>query len=96
VEKDNTKEKNNDQQELLEKAISGVEAMLQTQVVMITGDLSPRKVMILVEWESKEAFENYINDPLLKEVHAHRENGSGDYIWQSFEKLEDFRPFFRD
>ena len=62
----------------------------------LKGDLTPRKVMILVEWESKEAFENYINDPLLKEVHAHRENGSGDYIWQSFEKLEDFRPFFRD
>lgn len=62
----------------------------------LKGDLSPRKVMILVEWESKEAFENYINDPLLKEVHAHRENGSSDYIWQSFEKLEDFRPFFRD
>jgi len=44
------KEKNNDQQELLEKAISGVEAMLQTQVVMITGDLSPRNSLPKDKW----------------------------------------------
>lgn len=60
------------------------------------GDLSPRQVMILVEWDSREAFFNYINDPNLQDLHPHRENGTSDYIWQSFEKLSDFRIFFAD
>jgi len=44
------KDKNNDQQELLEEAISGVEAMLQTQVAMIIGDLSPRGSLPKDKW----------------------------------------------
>lgn len=58
------------------------------------GDLSPRQVMILVEWESKEAFLHYRNDPKLKDLHPHRENGTSDYVWITFDKLEDFRVFF--
>lgn len=58
------------------------------------GDLSPRQVMILVEWESKEAFSHYRNDPNLADLHPHRENGTSDYIWITFDKLEDFRVFF--
>lgn len=59
------------------------------------GDLSPRAVMILVEWDSREAFQNYVDDPALKDLHPHRENGAGDYIWQLFDRIEDFRPVLK-
>ena len=31
----------------------------------VTGDIEPRQVLILVEWESKEAFDSYRDDPDL-------------------------------
>lgn len=62
----------------------------------IKGDLSPRSVLILVEWESKEAFDSYRNDPALSDLHPHRENGTTNYIWQLFDKLDDLRPIFKD
>lgn len=60
------------------------------------GDLSPRAVLVLVEWESKESFEAYLNDPSLADLHPHRENGTSNYIWQLFDKLEDLRPILKD
>lgn len=60
----------------------------------VAGDLSPRQVFILVEWASKEAFDSYCNDPSLADLHPHRENGTKDYIWQLFDKIEDLRPIF--
>jgi len=61
----------------------------------VTGDLTPRTAMILVEWESREAFENYLKDPALGDLHPHRENGTDNYIWQLFDKLEDLRPLLK-
>lgn len=61
----------------------------------VQGDITPRTVMILVEWESKEAFESYRNDPQLADLHPHRENGSTNYIWHLFDKLEDLRPILK-
>ena len=29
----------------------------------MTGDIEPRTVLILVEWDSKDAFDSYCNDP---------------------------------
>jgi uncharacterized protein (DUF1330 family) len=58
----------------------------------VTGDLTPRSALILVEFESREAFENYCNDPALKDLHPHRTNGTSNYIWQLFDKLSDLRP----
>ena len=29
----------------------------------VTGEIEPREVLILVEWESKDAFDSYCNDP---------------------------------
>lgn len=52
-------------------------------------------MMILVEWSSKEAFEGYRNDPNLAELHPHRVNGSKNYIWHLFDKLEDLRSVLR-
>ena len=34
----------------------------------VAGDMQPRRVMILVEWSSKEAFDRYCNDPQLADT----------------------------
>ena len=39
----------------------------------VTGDIAPRQVLILVEWESRAAFESYRQDPALVDLHPHRE-----------------------
>ena len=59
------------------------------------GNISPRTVMIVVEWESKEAFDRYCNDPALPDLHAHRDNGTDNYIWHLFDKLDDLRPILK-
>lgn len=61
----------------------------------VQGDITPRTVMILVEWESAEAFEHYRRDPKLADLHPHRENGTTNYIWHLFDKLEDLRPILK-
>ena len=60
------------------------------------GDIEPRMVLVLVEWESKEAFESYRDDPALADLHPHRVDGTGNYIWHLFDKLEDLRPILKD
>ena len=60
-----------------------------------SGTIEPRTVMILVEWESKEAFDSYCNDPKLADLHPHRVNGTSDYIWHLFDKLEDLRAILK-
>jgi len=59
------------------------------------GDLTPRNVMILVEWESKEAFDGYCNAPDLQELHPYRVNGTSHYIWHLFDKLDDLKPILK-
>ena len=61
----------------------------------VQGRVEPRTVMILVEWASKEAFESYCNNPDLGDLHEHRVNGTDNYIWQLFDKLEDLRPILK-
>lgn len=60
------------------------------------GEIEPRSVLILVEWASKAAFESYRNDPALADLHPHRVNGTRNYIWHLFDKLEDLRPILKD
>lgn len=60
------------------------------------GEIEPRTVLILVEWASKEAFDSYRNDPALADLHPHRINGTSDYIWHLFDKLDDLRPLLKD
>ena len=62
----------------------------------VVGDVTPRQVLILVEWESREAFESYCSDPELQDLHGHREGGTSDYIWQLFDRLDDLRPLLKD
>ena len=61
----------------------------------ITGDIAARKVLILVEWDSRVAFDSYCTDPELADLHAHRENGSSSYIWHLFDCLDDLRPLLK-
>ena len=61
----------------------------------IVGDIAPRQVLILVEWESKDAFDSYCRDPLLADLHPHRENGASGYIWHLFDRLDDLRPILK-
>lgn len=60
-----------------------------------TGDIKPRSVLILVEWDSREAFESYCNDPALQDLHPHRINGTSNYVWHLFDKLTDLRPILK-
>jgi uncharacterized protein (DUF1330 family) len=59
------------------------------------GDIAPRQVLILVEWSSRAAFDSYREDPALADLHPHRENGTSDYVWHLFDKLEDLRPLLK-
>jgi uncharacterized protein (DUF1330 family) len=59
------------------------------------GDIAPRQVLILVEWESRAAFESYLNDPELTDLHQHREAGASAYVWHLFDRLEDLRPLLK-
>ena len=61
----------------------------------VAGEIPPRTVLILVEWASREAFEGYCNDPQLADLHPHRVNGTTNYIWHLFDKLEDLRPILK-
>jgi uncharacterized protein (DUF1330 family) len=58
----------------------------------IAGDITPRQVLILVEWESRAAFDSYRDDPGLADLHPHREQGTSGYVWHLFDRLDDLRP----
>ena len=60
-----------------------------------TAGIEPRQVMIVVEWESKAAFDSYRDDPKLADLHRHRVNGTSGYVWHLFDKLEDLRPLLK-
>jgi uncharacterized protein (DUF1330 family) len=59
------------------------------------GDIAPRQVLILVEWESRAAFESYRQDPALAGLHPHREPGTSAYVWHLVDRLDDLRPLLR-
>jgi len=55
----------------------------------------PRQVMIVVEWPSREAFDGFLRDPEHEDLHPLRENGTRNYLWWTYDKLEDLRPLLR-
>lgn len=61
----------------------------------VTGAIEPRQVLILVEWESREAFDGYCDDPALADLHAHRVAGTSRYVWHLFDRLDDLRPLLK-
>lgn len=61
----------------------------------VVGDIAPRQVLILVQWESRAGFDAYNDDPELADLHPHRVNGSSNYIWHLFERLDGLGPLLR-
>ena len=57
-----------------------------------TGDTPPRQAMVLVEWPSRDAFQAFLDDPEHRDLHPLRENGTRNYLWWAYERLEDLRP----
>lgn len=57
--------------------------------------VEPRTAMVLVEWPSREAFRAFLDDPENADLHPLREDGTRNYLWWTYEKLEDLRPLFR-
>ena len=62
----------------------------------LAGDAEPRGVMILVEWPSREAFRAFLDDPELVDLHPLREDGTQNYLWWTYERIEDLRPVLSD
>ena len=60
----------------------------------LEGDTPPRTAMVLVEWPSQQAFDDFLEDPEHEDLHPLREDGTRNYLWWSYEKLEDLRPLF--
>lgn len=56
--------------------------------------VEPRTVMILVEWPSRAAFDAFVQDPDHEDLHPLREGGTENYLWWTYERLEDLRPLF--
>jgi hypothetical protein len=59
------------------------------------GHITPRQVLILLEWESRAAFESYRQDPALADLHPHRQRGTSAYVWHLFDRLDDLWPLLR-
>ena len=58
------------------------------------GDTDPRQVMVLVEWPSRQAFDDFVADPSHADLHPLREHGTERYLWWLFDRLDDLRPLF--
>lgn len=56
------------------------------------GSEPPREALVLVEWRDRAAFDSFLSDPALEDLHPLRENGTRRYIWWTYERLEDLRP----
>ena len=68
-------------------ALGRLDEAVQTQ-----PDIEPRTVMILVEWPSRQAFDAFLEDPEHDDLHPLREDGTQNYLWWTYERLEDLRP----
>ncbi len=54
--------------------------------------VEPRGVMVLVEWPSQESFQAFVDDPEHADLHPLREDGTRNYLWWLYDRLEDLRP----
>ena len=69
-----------------------VVALGKVTEALIPGDTPPRQAMVLVEWPSQEALDAFLSDPEHEDLHPLREDGTRNYLWWGYEKLEDLRP----
>ena len=68
---------------------------LDERAPVTVGDAAPRQAMVLVEWPSREAFQGFLDDPEHADLHPLREGGTENYLWWSYEKLDDLRPLLK-
>ena len=57
--------------------------------------VEPRQAMVLVEWPSQESFQSFLEDSEHADLHPLREDGTHNYLWWIYERLEDLRPLLR-
>ena len=57
--------------------------------------IKPRQAMVLVEWPSREALQGFLDDPENEDLHPLRGDGTRNYLWWTYESLEDLRPLFQ-
>lgn len=55
-------------------------------------EVEPRRAMVLVEWPSHVSFQAFLDDPEHAELHPLREDGTRNYLWWIYDRLEDLRP----
>lgn len=55
-------------------------------------DTQPRGVLVLVEWPSRQSLQAFLDDPEFADLHPLREDGTRNYLWWIYERLEDLRP----
>jgi len=60
----------------------------------VSDGAEPRQAMILVEWASAETLQGFLDDPAIEDLHALRENGTQNYLWWVYDRIEDLRPLF--
>lgn len=68
---------------------------LDPEAPVSVGDAAPRQALVLVEWPSREAFQSFLDDPEHVDLHPLRENGTENYLWWAYERLEDLRPLLK-
>jgi uncharacterized protein (DUF1330 family) len=68
---------------------------LDEHAPVLRGDTEPREAMVLVEWPSREAFQAFLEDPENEDLHPLRENGTRNYLWWAYDRLEDLRPLLK-
>ncbi|MGB3635209.1 MAG: DUF1330 domain-containing protein [Rubrobacteraceae bacterium] len=59
-------------------------------------DVEPRTAMVLVEWPSRQAFQSFLDDPDNADLHPLREDGTRNYLWWTYDRLQDLRPLFQE
>ena len=62
----------------------------------VGGDPSvePRAVIVLVEWPCREAMDAFLRDRGHEDLRPLREDGTRNYLWWTYDRLEDLRPLF--
>lgn len=55
----------------------------------------PPLVMVVVQWPSPEAFAAFQDDADHQDLHPLRESGTQNYLWWTYERLEDLRPLLQ-
>jgi len=68
---------------------------LDEDAPVLQGDTAPRQAMVLVEWPSREAFQAFLDDPENEDLHPLRENGTRNYLWWAYDRLDDLRPLLK-